>query len=430
MSEPVKRKASNNFIADIVSKKQKESENSSRLMTFDSLAKILGYLSMDDLVEIVDGNELLRPVIRYVFKENFGNPAQVTNYHGPNGNSSIKLLKFFGNEIRHLKVAYDDKYRQFDYIIDQVIVDQCHKSLQNISFVSADRYSMFKINKPFAKVTKVSFDRGNVCIPALDIGKWFPEARHLELLNLKFHNMQKDRLLGSHCPMLVRLDIENLRSKSGNLGYLEKIGDFIALNPQLKSLCISKQTNLDYLLSMVSTKAPNMPNLQLTISEHPTVGSISSHFNKLAKLKIMNVDHLKITVDEAELVIFHGINFTEQWFDLISNMKSVKTMVLYGDWKTGVSRKFVKMVKEFPELNILLCSGIFSELILELATQSKSLKVLYVPGSEDVCPDMELVRDAIETQSAIKWKLIHHGDNQPVILDGQDYHNVFEFEKE
>lgn len=436
MSEPVKRKAADDVNTDsCINKKQKEGDISSYLMTNDSFATILGYLSQENLVNAADKYDFLLPIARRIFKEKYSDSAEVTNDHGSAGDLSMNLLKFFGNEIRHLKIIYETKFRQFDHIIDQAVFDQCQKSLQGIRFVNADRYSMFEIKKPFEKVTKVSFECGNICMPGSDFGKWFPAARELELMNLKFKESQNDGLsLGKHCPNLERMVINNLQSKDDNLGFMKAIGDFIALNPKLKSLTISNQTHLDYLLSLISSKASILPDLQLNILENPAFGSILSRFEKLKKLKIMNehastLDRLKMTFNEVELMIFYGIKFTDQWFESIKGIKSVKTMVLYGDWQTGVKRKFVKKVQEFPELKILLCPGIFSEDILELTTQSKSLKVLYVPGLEDVRPDMEVLRNTIETRGH-KWKLIHHGDNQPVILDGQDYNNVFEFEKE
>lgn len=439
MSESVKRKADDDVNTDsCTSKKQKEADISSYLIRTASFATILSYLSQENLVKVADENEFLLPIARRIFKEKYEDSAEVTNYHGSDDNLSMNLLKFFGNEIRHLKIIYQTKFRQFDHIIDQAVFNHCQKSFQSIRFVNADRYSMFKIKKPFENVTKVCFERGNICMPGSDFGKWFPAARELELLNFKLKESQDDDddslSLGKHCPNLERLIINNLQSNNNNLGFMKKIADFIALNPKLKSLTISNQTNLDYLLSMISGKASVMPDLQLNILENQVFGLNSSRFEKLKKLKIMNyngstIDRLKMTVNEAELMIFHGIKFTDQWFESIKGIKSVNTMVLYGDWETGVKRKFVKKVTEFPELKILLCPGIFSEDILELTTQSKSLKVLYVPGLEDFRPDMEVVRHTIETRGH-KWKLIHHGDNQPVILDGQDYNNVFEFEKE
>lgn len=436
MSESVKRKPSEDVNTDSSSKKQKECEIPSYLMTNVGWATILGHLSEENLVKVADENDFLLPIARRLFKQKFAHPIQVTNYHGSDGNSSIRLLNIFGNEIHDLKITYINKYRHFDHIIDQAVLDQCQKSLQRINFVNADRYSMFKIKKPFENVAKVSFERGNVCVAGLDIGKWFPAARELELLNLDLGKSQNSggRLsLGKHCPNLERLVINNLQSTDNSLGFMKKIADFIALNPKLKSITISNQNNLDHLLSVIASKASVMPNLELNILENPAVGLISSRFEKLKKVKIMSeigsMDRLKMTVNEAELIVFHGIKFTDQWFDSINGMKSVNTMVLYGDWQTGVKRKFVKKVKEFPELKILLCPGIFSEDFFELTTQSKSLKVLYVPGLEENRPDMEVVRSTIEN-SGHKWTLIHHGDNQPVILDGQDYNNVFEFEKE
>lgn len=440
MSDRIKRKANDDgdddVNADKSNKKQKESEISAYLMTNASLITILSHLSQENLVKVADENDFLLPIARHVFKEKFIDPVQITNHHGTDGNSSIKLLNIFGNEIYHLKIIYKNKFRQFDHIIDQAVFDKCQKMLQNISFVNADRYSMFKIKKPFEKVTKVTFEHGDICIPGLDFGKWFPAARELELSNLLFGASQNDddRLsLGKHCPNLEHLVINNLRSEDNNLDFMGAIGDLIALNTSLKSLTISHQKNLDYLLSIISSKASILPDLQLNILENPAFGVISSRFEKLKKVKIVNthgsIDRLKMTINEVELMIFYGIKFTDQWFESIEGMTSVKTMVLYGDWQTGVKCKFLKKVKTLPKLKILLCPGIFSEDILEVTTQSKSLKILYVPGLEEVRPDMEAVRNTIE-QCGHKWKLIHHGDNQPVILDGQDYNNVFEFEKE
>lgn len=146
------------------------------MMDHENLAKILKYLSKEELVKVVEEDDRLLPIARRVFTEKFSNYIVVTNEY---------------------------------------------------------RFSMFKINKAFEKVTYLALYKGNICNAATDISVYFPNMVLLQLNDLKSEIALYGKMFGSCCPKLKSLKSANIITTNGSdLGW--KIAKIVALNPQLE----------------------------------------------------------------------------------------------------------------------------------------------------------------------------------------------------
>lgn len=133
-------------------------------MDHESLAKILKYLAKKDLMEVVEEDIWLLPIARRVFEQKFhayfGDYASVTNEYETKRDEisasldELKYRRVFGNVIRKHVILYKVEYRSVDHIIDQAIVEHCHKSLEKLKIRNASRFSMLNINETFEKVTQ------------------------------------------------------------------------------------------------------------------------------------------------------------------------------------------------------------------------------------------------------------------------------------
>lgn len=436
MSGPVKRNENADNDSTSLAKKLKQNENDNILMMdHEGLAKILKYLSKDELLKVIEDDERLLPIARCVFKQKFDHWIEVTNEYEPDRqemSASIKLLKYFGVVIRKLEIVYKDEYRSFDHIIDEAVVEHCYKTLGEIKIVNANRFSMFKINKAFEKVTNLELFNGNICTAATDIPKYFPNLVRLDLIDLKSENVLYKKMLGSFCPKLKSLELAHIGTTDGS-DFSWKIAEFIALNPQLENLEIHDREKNDLLFWQISEKAPSLPKLKLCLFDRCFSSKpIPLHFEQLKELKVINLyDKLEIVVDKVDVLIVRFGTITENWLKSIENNNVAISIFLDGPWKNNqVSGKFVEKVKICMELRQLLCDKLTVEQIVDLATHLKHLETFCIQGFDEDKVQMDRALELMNAASITKWKLGPFNDECSFVFESSTFVDYFVFEKE
>lgn len=415
-----------------------DSGNDSLVVSDQCLVNILKYLSSDNLLKVVEDDNRLVAVARKVFKGKSAFGTTVTNKYDPIHEeiaSSVKILQYFGYEIDRLVIRYLNAYRQFDHIIDKVIVKHCHKSLGHIIFDNATQFSMLKIDKPFEKVKSVNILNGDICAPVLDFAKWFPNANRLHLSNLKINEPQGDDLFTKCCPNLEHISIHELHSVDCEVDYLENIAKLITSTTQLKNLEITKQECTVQLLALVSKEMPKCPELELIVDNAPySPVVLSAHFEELKTLKWSNTydeqEHIRVSVDQAENLIINDVDVTEHWLKSIEKNKKAKTIILDGSWTNDdITKKFVDKVKISTDLELLMCDTLSVNQIVELVTHFKNMKYFYVGGSTADRSQMENALKSIKAANEGKWRLSFYDDDHTIDVNNNSYRWYYEFER-
>lgn len=140
---------------------------------------------------------------------------------------------------------YLEEYRSVDYMLDNIIVAECHKSLNEIEFVDANSFNMHNIDKSFENVRTVMFVTSRCCHLIWNFNKWFPNAHTLYFQQQRSVRFQDRRMLEQHFPALKHFGFGNMEDeeKSSKWEDYKKLNNynitmFIHMNPQLKSLFI------------------------------------------------------------------------------------------------------------------------------------------------------------------------------------------------
>lgn len=219
-------------------------------LPFDCLVKIFDNINVKELINVVDYDIRVRAAARFIFKKNFSDEKYtVLNVFDPRREetqSLLKLIKFFGTEITKLRIKYIEEYRSVDYILDNTIVAECHKSLIEIEFINANAFNMHNIDKSFEKVRKVMFAMSRCCHLIWNFNKWFPNAHTLCLVSQKSIMFEDRQMLKQCFPALKHFRIGNMpnEEKPPEIWNYKNLNNysvmmFIHLNPQLKSFLIA-----------------------------------------------------------------------------------------------------------------------------------------------------------------------------------------------
>lgn len=412
------------------------SGNNSIVVSVECLVNILTYLSINDLIKVIEDDNRLISVARQAFVTQLAfnrKTINVTNKYDPLHEevpNSWKILKYFGGVISHLDINYLDEYRQFDHIIDEAIVKYCHDTLRSIVFENPTQFTMFELDKPFEKVDRVSIIDGEICAPVFNFAKWFPNAIELNLLGSLLADLPSS--FPKHCPNLKVFDICGVQLLNNDPKYLNQIAKVIALNPQLEELKITEQEHDSTLLNLITEENVEFPKTLEIMSSPGLKGEkFVWHFKTLEKLKIYEPGNkLQISVDETEELILAGIKVTNHWLKSIEKNKRAKVIHLHGAWANNeIAIKFVEKVKICMELRILMCPKLSVDQIVELATHFKELEQFYVRGIGEDKIQMGNALDLIKAATNDAWKLDFYDKKNLLFLDCFCHRNYYGFER-
>lgn len=353
----------------------------------DSLVKIFTFLSIDDLINIVEYDTYFTDAARHVVKtKNVKEHLTVTTDFDPeldNQNRSEKLLNFFGGVITKLIVNYHDDFHRFDKVIDDMIITKCRDTLQEIEFKNANYFTMYGIQQSFKSVQVVSFVRGSFSRLISDFSKWFPVAHTLNI-RMQKHNKYFDRIQIRNYPVLEHFGIaRQTLDEDIHEPIFEKI---IEMNPQLKSLTNifemypEDDEDQDWGLeeriaefeakeTYINANLPNLQNLRLVfIGDIYMRGNIiKKHFNHLKNLAIEtnnseNLKNIHISTDEINSLTLCTFYLDENCLKFIRDHENVKYLALFGNWTNDID-DFFKLFSTLPNLEEMqLPSRIFKPL--------------------------------------------------------------------
>lgn len=139
---------------------------------------------------------------------------------------SLKLIKYFCNEITKLQVRYLDGYRRVANLLDDALIAECHESLIEIKFVNTDSFTMQNIDKPFENVRKATSVRNKCHYLIGNFSKWFPNAHTLYLVQQNSIQLEDRKMLEQHFPVLKHFKIGNIPEENGSL----KLKEYIVKN--------------------------------------------------------------------------------------------------------------------------------------------------------------------------------------------------------
>lgn len=338
------------------------------------LFNIFKHLAINDLVNIVEYNDYFKPVVHSVFEKKFyKDGVTVTNEFQPYteiSSTSVKLLNLFGNNIMKLVVNYNEAYRELNHIINDTVISLCHKTLEEVVFINAGQFTMFKSPEKFVNVHTVTFETGQHCEMVFQFGELFPKAHTLKL------NWQN---LGEYCthsnmktnPSLKHLEIGIFDRYTATYSF-ELINTLVEMSPGLKTLHIEighsdseRKRDNSYRYSdesgseiCIDANMPNLKCLSLIFQKDINIyGSIIGNaeqrrfFKELTNLTIeysnLNFKELPIkteTLRTLTLCSSHG--FTKNCVLLFNDNKNVEVVELIGpciDDATDVIASFSKL---------------------------------------------------------------------------------------
>lgn len=220
----------------------------------DCLEHIFGYLKVQDLFSVAMADEGLRYAAESAFKRKYGRKLisfhregilvyvedrpQETVYHAyhiTEISEQIAFLRRFGQQISKLCISgrNNAEYKLFE----SVVFEQCVASLVELSL--GDEWSQFTMNvfegiqQPFANVKKASFVRCHFNERAAKLNKWFPQLRHLALIDNTF---VAPTVVVTKYPHIKRLAIGNFMEIGLTKEHAIRM---VQLNPQITDLSIS-----------------------------------------------------------------------------------------------------------------------------------------------------------------------------------------------
>lgn len=234
-------------------------------MDNDCLEEIFKYLSIDDLLNVVDANKLLRIAAGSLYRRKFGRKPVTLSKMKPNQTTLIgtlyqvevtglkKCLQFvrcFGSFISVLCIDYNQAARK-DYIyLNRYINQFCTDTLidANFNYIQKRTNLQSFIKKPFKMVEFLRITASNLGNQLTEIIELFPNVRRLQLHS----NQMNGGCIEKNLARLEYMDVEiNFGTMDGD--GLENIIQAIRLNPQLRRLRIHEkiQFTFGYFVEMV-----------------------------------------------------------------------------------------------------------------------------------------------------------------------------------
>lgn len=383
MSLPTKRKG--HPVESIAAAKVRKQSTQDRDVVFSDreMENVLSKLPNELLLRAVKDNFRLVPIAhRFIRPRYLDQSFKTSNKMEP---QSIEFLNLFGMVIRSLRLVYDEDedYHRFDPEIEKIIFDCC-MGLYEICLVNANRLSMFNIAKPFESVTTVSLESGTFSTALSRVGKWFPKLQKLKLIDVRLPCKEANRFFGhERCPHLQYLQIRNLTSADDGSGnaYMKDISALVKNSPELGTIVIDRQDNIDELLKMITSMNSNLPNLRLELDSHSkkSVGASRIHFKSLKSLNFLRFDHpIKISTDKVEEISVHCKCFDENWLKLFKdNAKTAHSIDVFADkWMNEkITSEFVDLVKAMHGLQKMnMWARLSTAQVVDLVSNGRSFQ--------------------------------------------------------
>lgn len=224
----------------------------------DCLEHIFKYLSIRDLLNVANSRNSFKEGVEHAFTSKYGKREVLFFIEKSKGKifekgkgiivkkfaTGLIFLRCFGALISTLKVSglRRKQHREFDRYLN----DYCIETLKDLTFFDAPERAIAGLKQPFENVERLCVHCGVLGEKLSDFSKWFPGLQSLKLFRL--HSLANSECIEVHLPNLKCLDIDD----SHSVFHLDNVSNCFRLNPQLKTLHISKFGNIASVLRLAS----------------------------------------------------------------------------------------------------------------------------------------------------------------------------------
>lgn len=206
------KRCNSNRIERIKRKQANDASVSKRSTTITDLndhciATIFSHLNIIDLANVAASNTRFSVSPRLAFKINFSKEVvYISNEHH---RKAKMILRKFGFLIEELSLKYDAKYHRFNYALEATISKYCHKTLNRMNVSGYNEALFNRIKRTFEAVGKISFCEGVLGEFQMNLRKWFPNLRLMNLILSKIENANYAKCIEQNIPSLKSLNVSN-----------------------------------------------------------------------------------------------------------------------------------------------------------------------------------------------------------------------------
>lgn len=156
----------------------------------------------------------------------------------------LKFLRCFGALNSTLMLAYGCLKRNQRLEMDNYLSGYCTGTLNQLTFSDIPKVAIAGVNEPFINCEKLCVHNGDLGRKLSDFSRWFPKVQFIELADI--YSLTNSRCIEVHLPQLKHLAIRDTVVQAKN------IANCLRLNPQLQTLRISNDDNLQIVLEAAS----------------------------------------------------------------------------------------------------------------------------------------------------------------------------------
>lgn len=211
----------------------------------DCLIHLFSYLNLTDLTNVAEANVHLAKSACNVFWYKFRAHeilycCRRKNYLINNDVSACNAIEFslmlehFGKSILKLAINFDLQLPGNYKFIFEALQNNCHTTLMELFLIALPSYGL---SKTFSNLRKLKLFSPDIHHSFSEINRWFPELNSLYLIETR--SFWEHSSVVQFVPKLQYLGYR----RDGSLfteNSLAKLGEFVHLNPQLKSLMLNE----------------------------------------------------------------------------------------------------------------------------------------------------------------------------------------------
>lgn len=284
-------------------------------------------IKLVDLLKNANKSENCLGLATRTFEENFSikkfaihsptssNEAIITDYssldtvHIYDIQSTINLLKFFGNLISKLSVSYVDanKYQE----INDLIIKQCTESLTEIHFGSFEGNTWIDQAEPFNRVRKLSIGRTieKRENKSMSLEKLFPYTEEVDLDSIECFD---DTFVEQVFPSLKKISVKLAPYNRSNYLKASDVGKLLKQNSQIRSLEVNGVEIVDYLDGLNQLEKISIDHAFLNATTFERLAALCQNFTNLTEVFV----NCESDVVEESLINFMKDNRNLQRFYL------------------------------------------------------------------------------------------------------------------
>lgn len=331
------------------------------------LSKICNYLAIDDLASLAASCKRFIAVCGETFEEKYklvhcNFPIRIWELRNVKKVECYKnMITFFGNKMRKMRVEYDSKDYYDNKIIHDLIVEHCSATIIEIHFI--DMKKGMKINKPFQRLTHLTYSHCHLSDSSTQFDKWFPNLLELQLELVQ--SIANPVCIERTIPKLEQFGLVNFMDCNINNKNMIR---FIKNNPQLKGLRICRDSlglalDITYkYISYIDLMLPNLESLDMTyMSRLPPLPVLNElpKFSQLKNLRMVCRDASTLpammnsvkSIEQLTLDIEHGAN--DDTIDYILNCPTLSSLTWHLNTSDEPNLVFKLSKKPLPALTEL-----------------------------------------------------------------------------